>query len=239
MKSSPEAQTSAAARDAEASTSALADGSAGTGWREPVPDCPLCPRLASFRADNRARFPDYHNGPVPAFGPLEARLLVLGLAPGLHGANQTARPFTGDYAGDLLYPTLLQEGWAEGTYGRARNDGLLLRDCRITNALRCVPPENKPTGRETATCRPFLQQEMAAMPKLRVVLALGRIAHDQLLSARGLTRAPFPFAHGALHRLPDGLLLADSYHCSRYNLNTGRLTPEMFREVVRRLRDLL
>ena len=208
-------------------------------FQAPSPDCPLCPRLLSFRLENRERFGRYHNAPVPSFGPLEARLLVLGLAPGLHGANQTGRPFTGDYAGDLLYPTLLQEGWAEGRYGRTSDDGIRLVDCRITNAVRCVPPQNKPVGSEIATCRPFLEQELRAMRNLRVVLALGRIAHDQLLSTLGHRRAAHPFAHGAFHELPDGLLLADSYHCSRYNVNTGRLTAEMFQAVVRAIRERL
>ena len=217
----------------------LPRGTSEAAWTAPPADCPLCPRLASFRADNQARFPGYHNAPVPSFGVLEARLLVLGLAPGLHGANQTGRPFTGDYAGDLLYPTLQEEGWAEGVYDRRSDDGFRLLDCRITNAVRCVPPQNKPIGSEIATCRPFLQDELRAMPNLRAVLALGRIAHDQLLSTLGHRRAAFPFAHGALHELPDGLLLADSYHCSRYNVNTGRLTAPMFQAVVRTIRERL
>lgn len=206
--------------------------SAASGPATPPPDCPLCPRLVAFRADNRRRYPGYHNAPVASFGPRDARLLILGLAPGLQGANQTGRPFTGDYAGDLLYATLLQEGFATGRYDRRPDDGLRLLDCRIANAVRCVPPENKPIGAEIAACRPFLQQELEGMPGLKSVLALGRIAHEQLLAARGLKRSAYSFAHGALHRLPDGLLLADSYHCSRYNVNTRRLTPEMFQEVV-------
>lgn len=242
MKRSPEKKELACAplANLENYRRPLAEGEAAAkSLQTPPADCPLCPRLVTFRAANRERYPSYHNAPVPSFGPLEARLLILGLAPGLHGANQTARPFTGDYAGDLLYPTLLEEGWAEGSYGRSPEDGLRLLDCRIANSVRCVPPENKPTAGEIATCRPFLQREMTAMPNLRAVLALGRIAHDQLLSALGLKRASYPFAHGALHELPDGLLLADSYHCSRYNVNTGRLTPEMFRSVVRHLREML
>jgi len=206
--------------------------SAASSPATPPPDCPLCPRLVAFRADNRRRYPGYHNAPVASFGPRDARLLILGLAPGLQGANQTGRPFTGDYAGDLLYATLLQEGFATGRYDRRPDDGLRLLDCRIANAVRCVPPENKPIGAEIAACRPFLQQELEGMPGLKSVLALGRIAHEQLLAARGLKRSAYSFAHGALHRLPDGLLLADSYHCSRYNVNTRRLTPEMFQEVV-------
>ncbi|MDF2095291.1 uracil-DNA glycosylase [Aquibaculum arenosum] len=202
----------------------------------PPHDCPRCPRLAGFRADNRVRFPSYHNAPVASFGPEDARLLILGLAPGLHGANQTGRPFTGDYAGDLLYPTLVSEGFASGDYGRRPDDGLQLKDCRISNAVRCVPPENKPTTAEIKACRPFFEAELANLKQLRIVLALGRIAHDQLLATLGLRRNTYAFAHGALHRLPNGLLLADSYHCSRYNVNTRRLTPEMFHTVVARLR---
>ncbi|MGE4220458.1 MAG: uracil-DNA glycosylase [Alphaproteobacteria bacterium] len=203
----------------------------------PAPDCPLCPRLVGFRNANRAAFPDFHNDPVPSFGPLSARVLVIGLAPGLKGANRTGRPFTGDYAGDLLYPTLLRFGFAEGRYGREAGDGLRLTDCRITNAVRCVPPENKPTGDEAATCRPFLAAEIAAMPHLAAMVALGAVAHRAALAALGLRQAPWPFAHGAMHALPGGRLLADSYHCSRYNTNTGRLTPAMFESVFAAVRD--
>lgn len=208
-------------------------------FREPGRDCALCPRLAAFRTDNRARFPDWHNAPVPAFGSLGARLLVVGLAPGLRGANRTARPFTGDYAGDLLYPTLLHYGLAQGEYHADPADGLRLTDARITNAVRCVPPENKPTPAEQKSCRPFLVDEMAAMPALKVVLALGRIAHDAVLSTLGLRKAAYPFSHAALHALPSGLVLADSYHCSRYNVNTGRLTEQMFHAVFDGFRPLL
>ncbi len=200
----------------------------------PGRDCPLCPRLASFRNDNRKTFPDFHNGPVPSFGALDARLLVVGLAPGLKGANRTARPFTGDYAGDLLYPTLLQFGFAEGRYDARPDDGVRLLDCRITNAVRCVPPQNKPVGDEIKACRPFFAAELAAMPRLRVVLALGVVAHNATLAALGHRQSARKFAHGARHTIErDGqpLLLADSYHCSRYNTNTGRLTPDMFAEV--------
>lgn len=197
----------------------------------PDHDCPLCPRLMLFRQDNRVLHPDWHNGPVPAFGSLDARLLVVGLAPGLRGANCTGRPFTGDYAGDLLYPTLLRYGFATGTYKADPADGLELIGARITNAVRCVPPENKPTLPEQKACRPFLADEMAAMPNLRAVLALGRIAHEAVLAAFGLRKAAYGFAHKALHTLPNGLMMADSYHCSRYNVNTGRLTEAMFHEV--------
>lgn len=197
----------------------------------PAADCSLCPRLADFRHANREAFPDWHNAPVPSFGGLEARLLVVGLAPGLRGANRTGRPFTGDFAGDLLYATLLEFGLAEGTYGAAFDDGLRLKNCRITNAVRCVPPENKPTGPEERACRPFLAAEIAAMPKLTTLVALGAVAHNAVLAALGARKSAHPFAHGARHGLKDGLALFDSYHCSRYNTNTGRLTPEMFRTV--------
>lgn len=175
--------------------------------------------------------PAYFNAPVPSFGDLDARLLVVGLAPGLHGANQTGRPFTGDYAGDLLYETLLAFAFADGRYGRRPDDGLTPRNCRITNAVRCVPPENKPTPAEIGVCNGFLASEIAAMPRLRVIVALGRVAHDAVLMALGLRRATRPFAHAAEHRLSDNLTLFDSYHCSRYNTNTGRLTEAMFQSV--------
>ena len=199
---------------------------------EPARDCPLCPRLAAFRAANRAAAPDWHNAPVPSFGGADARLLVVGLAPGLKGANRTGRPFTGDYAGELLYSTLLKFGFAEGSYRADPADGLRLRGARITNAVRCVPPENRPTPLESATCRRFLAAEIAAMPDLRTILALGSIAHASVLAALGEKQARFPFAHGALHQLSGGLILADSYHCSRLNTNTGRLTETMFHKVV-------
>lgn len=200
---------------------------------QPPHDCAACPRLAAFRSANRSTHPEFHNAPVPSFGDAAGWLLIVGLAPGLKGANRTGRPFTGDYAGDLLYETLLAFGLAEGRYEARRDDSLALVGCRITNAVRCVPPENRPTGREVATCRAFLAGEVASMPALRVVLALGRIAHDAILAACGLRSAGWKFAHGAIHALPGGLSLADSYHCSRYNTNTRRLTPEMFRAVFR------
>jgi uracil-DNA glycosylase family 4 len=198
---------------------------------EPGRDCPLCPRLAAFREQNRAAAPGWHNAPVPSFGGTDARLLVVGLAPGLKGANRTGRPFTGDYAGELLYSTLLKFGFAEGNYAADLADGLVLTGARITNAVRCVPPENRPTPLESATCRRFLAAEIATMPKLRAILALGSIAHASVLAALGEKQARFPFAHGALHGLSGGLLLADSYHCSRLNTNTGRLTQAMFHQV--------
>ena len=205
----------------------------------PKRDCPLCPRLVGFRTDNRHRHPAYHNGPVPAFGSLAGRLLIVGLAPGLHGANQTGRPFTGDYAGDLLYRTLLRFGFAHGHYGANPEDGLALVDSRLTNAVRCVPPENRPTAAETNTCRPFLSAEIAAMTNLRVIVALGGIAHQSILRALGLRVGAHKFRHGAMIDLPDGRTLADSYHCSRYNTNTGRLTPEMFEAVFSAVRALI
>jgi uracil-DNA glycosylase family 4 len=198
---------------------------------EPGRDCPLCPRLATFRQQNRVAAPDWHNAPVPSFGGTDARLLVVGLAPGLKGANRTGRPFTGDYAGELLYSTLLKFGFAEGGYRADPTDGLMLTGARITNAVRCVPPENRPTPLESATCRQFLVAEIASMPQLKAILALGSIAHASVLSALGEKQARFPFAHGALHRLSGGLMLADSYHCSRLNTNTGRLTEAMFHQV--------
>jgi uracil-DNA glycosylase family 4 len=194
----------------------------------PAKDCGLCPRLAEFRAENRAQFPTWYNGAVPAFGPLDATLLVIGLAPGLRGANRTGRPFTGDYAGVLLYPSLLKFGRAKGTYGAEADDGFTLVDCRITNAVRCVPPANKPTPLEQKTCRGFLVSEIAAMPRLRSILVLGRIAHDAAMATLGLRKAAYPFGHGVTHRLDNKLSITDSYHCSRYNLNTGVLTEPMF-----------
>jgi uracil-DNA glycosylase len=205
----------------------------------PGHDCALCPRLAAFRALHRERAPDWHNAPVPSFGPLDARLLIVGLAPGLRGANRTGRPFTGDYAGDLLYATLIKFGFARGDYRADPGDGLTLVDCRITNAVRCVPPENKPETDEIAACRPFLVREIAGLKRLRIVLALGSIAHGSALAALGERRARWPFGHAALHRLPGGLLLADSYHCSRYNTNTGKLTTPMFEAVFEKIRDEL
>ena len=205
-------------------------------------DCPLCPRLVSFRATNRGSEPSWHNGAVSSFGQENAphaRLLIVGLAPGLKGANRTGRPFTGDFAGDLLYETLLAYGFARGRYAAKPDDGLSLVDCLITNAVRCVPPENKPTPAEIATCRPFLAQRMAAMPRLAAVVALGRIAHDSTLAALGARKAGFPFTHGARHAVRAGITLFDSFHCSRYNTNTGKLTPGMFRAVFGAVREHL
>ena len=205
--------------------------------RQPPRDCGLCPRLSEFRERHRAAEPGWHNAPVPSFGPLDARLLVVGLAPGLRGANRTGRPFTGDHAGDLLYATLLAFGFATGRYDRRADDGLALADCRVTNAVRCVPPENRPLGAEANACRPYLRGEIEAMPRLAVVLALGTVAHATILRTLGRRVAEFKFAHGATHALGGGLALADSYHCSRYNLNTGRLTEAMFHAVFAAIRE--
>jgi uracil-DNA glycosylase family 4 len=206
---------------------------------EPAVDCPLCSRLMAFRRANIDARPDWFNAPVPSFGPADARLLIVGLAPGLKGANRTGRPFTGDYAGELLYGTLLALGFAEGQYLAAAGDGLKLKDCMITNAVRCVPPENKPTPSEIATCRVFLAARIATLANLRVVLALGRIAHDSTLAALGLRARAHPFAHAAKHALGPGLTLYDSFHCSRYNTNTGKLTEAMFRQVFEAIRSEL
>jgi uracil-DNA glycosylase family 4 len=205
----------------------------------PSRDCPRCPRLVAFRERHRAAHPDWHNAPVPSFGADDARLLIVGLAPGLKGANCTGRPFTGDYAGDLLYATLLKFGLAEGTYRERADDGLRLKSVRITNAVRCVPPENKPEPSEIKSCRPFLIEEMAALGQLKAILALGTLAHTQVLATLGLRQTAYKFAHEARHVLPNGLVLADSYHCSRYNTNTGRLTTEMFEAVFRGLLPVL
>jgi uracil-DNA glycosylase len=199
---------------------------------EPARDCPLCPRLVAFREDNRRAHPDWFNGAVPSFGPGTARLLIVGLAPGLKGANRTGRPFLGDYAGELLYRTLLKFGLARGRHDPAAPADLELDDCMISNAVRCVPPQNKPTPAEIATCRRFLAGRMAALPNLTSLLAIGRIAHDAILDAWQLKKRDHPFAHSARHVLPNGLVLFDSYHCSRQNTNTGRLTTAMFESVV-------
>jgi len=202
-------------------------------------NCDLCPRLAEFRETNRQKFPDWHNAPVSSFGDIDAGLLIVGLAPGLRGANRTSRPFTGDYAGQLLYPTLKKYGFARGTYAEEANDGLDLVGCRVTNAVRCVPPQNKPVGAEINACRPFLIQEMDAMPNLQVVLCLGTVSHTSVIRTFGLRQRDWAFGHGAIHELPNGPLLADSYHCSRYNTNTGRLTEAMFHDVFQGIRHRL
>ena len=197
----------------------------------PGRDCGLCPRLAAFRAAQRAAHPDCHNAPVSSFGGLDVGLLIVGLAPGWKGANLTGRPFTGDWAGDLLYATLAEFGLTAGTYGARADDGFTLRACRVTNAVRCVPPENKPVAAEVAACRPVLIDEIAAMPRLKVILALGGLAHGAVLAAFGERKSAWKFGHGAEHRMPGRPVLLNSYHCSRYNTNTGRLTADMFRDV--------
>jgi uracil-DNA glycosylase family 4 len=207
--------------------------------RQPGRDCPLCPRLVAFREEWRIAEPSWHNAPVPNFGSLDARLLIVGLAPGLRGANRTGRPFTGDYAGDLLYRTMTEFGFAAGTYAARPNDGFHLVDAAIANAVRCVPPENKPLPIEIAACRPFLAGTIAAMPRLVAILALGRIAHESTVTALGGRRPAWPFGHGAVHQVATGLALHDSYHCSRYNTNTGVLTEDMFRMVFAEIRQRL
>ena len=197
---------------------------------EPSPDCAKCTRLVAFRGDNQALYPDFHNAPVPSFGPLDAEILVVGLAPGLKGANRTARPFTGDWAGDLLYPTLIKFGLATGTYGQSPDDGLTMTRARITNAVRCVPPQNKVIGAEIAACLPFLVAEIEAMPRLHTIVSLGLVSHNAVLKALGLKQSAYKFAHGARHNLGP-YHLAHSYHCSRYHTNTGRLTTAMFEDV--------
>ena len=198
-------------------------------------ECRLCPRLVAFRHENRARFPKWHNAPVPSFGREDAWLLIVGLAPGLRGANRTGRPFTGDFAGRLLYTTLQNFGFTSGSYTDNISDSFFLHGCRVTNAVRCVPPANKPLPEETRLCRTFLEEEIAIMSQLRAIIAHGRIAHETVLASLGLKKATLPFLHGTWHRFNDGLLLADSYHCSRYNVQTGRLTESMFCNVFRQV----
>ena len=194
-------------------------------------DCPLCPRLVAFRQENEAKFPGYFNAPVPSLGPSSARLLIVGMAPGLHGANATGRPFTGDGAGDFLYRALEEFGFSNGRYDRRSDDGLELRGAMITNAVRCVPPQNKPTGAEVTTCRPFHISRMESLPSLRVILTLGKIAHDATLRALSIRLKDMPFGHAVDYELPNGVRLMSSFHTSRYNTNTRKLTWEMFADV--------
>lgn len=200
---------------------------------EPPRDCARCPRLVAFRHQCQAEHPGWWNAPVPAFGDPGAWLVLAGLAPGKHGANRTGRPFTGDYAGDLLFATLAEFGLSKGRYDARVDDGLMLDGAIIVNSVKCLPPQNKPSPVEIASCRPFFETQLAALPSARVIIALGRIAHDAVLRAVGVRLAAYAFGHGAVHALPDGRRLVDSYHCSRYNTNTGRLTPEMFADVFR------
>lgn len=204
----------------------------------PAYDCALCPRLAAFHAENKGKFPSYHNGPVPSFGALSAHMLVVGLAPGLHGANQTGRPFTGDYAGEVLYPALHKHGLAKGEYAARPDDGFELVNVRITNAARCVPPQNKPLPEEVRHCNGFLQKEIAAMEHLRVILSLGTVSHEAVLRAFGEKPSAYKFAHGAEHHVKN-ITLLNSYHTSRYNINTNRLTRAMFDDIIARARQIL
>ena len=197
-------------------------------------DCPLCPRLVGLREELRLAYPDWWNAPVPAFGDREAWLGIVGLAPGMFGANRTGRPFTGDFAGVLLYETLIKYGLAEGRYEERVDDGLRLTGCVILNSVKCLPPANKPLPVEVATCRRFYEGALDLLPNVRVLVALGQIAHTNAVRSAGGRQADYKFAHLAEHRLPDGRILVDSYHCSRYNQNTGRLTREMFEAVFAR-----
>ena len=194
-------------------------------------DCRLCPRLAEFLDEARAKNPDWHNAPVNGYGPTDARIMIIGLAPGMRGANRTGRPFTGDFAGDLLYQMLDEFGLSEGTYQSRPDDGVELKDVRIVNAVRCVPPQNKPIGAEINTCRQFLTQDVDAMTNLKVIITLGRIGHTSALKALGLKEKDYPFGHHKQHKTEDGVTIISSYHCSRYNTQTGRLTEQMFRDV--------
>ncbi len=207
----------------------------------PDKDCCLCPRLKSFIDENRVKFPDKYNAPVPSFGSRDAPLLIVGLAPGLRGANFSGRPFTGDYAGVLLYETLLKFGFAKGEYKERKDDGLEMINARITNAVKCVPPENKPTGAEINTCNAFLKKEIEDMRgrSLKVIMSLGLVSHNAVIKATGNKQSAFKFTHGKAHDIGDGLLLVDCYHCSRYNTNTGRLTTQMFEEVFKQIKELL
>lgn len=201
-------------------------------------NCPLCPRLVAFREELRAEYPDWWNAPVPNFGDPEAWLAICGLAPGKHGANRTGRPFTGDFAGVLLYDTLLKYGLAEGAYEERADDSLRLKGVAIVNSVKCLPPQNKPLPEEIANCRAFFQASLTALPKVKVLVALGQIAHVSAIRSVGGRQADYKFGHLAEHRLPDGRVLIDSYHCSRYNQNTGRLTAEMFEQVFARALEL-
>ncbi len=206
---------------------------------DPDRNCTRCPRLVAFREANKIKFPDFFNGAVPSFGPESAELLIVGMAPGLKGANWSGRPFTGDYAGDLLYDCLIETGFADGTYGRDPRDGLRLINCRITNAVRCVPPQNKVIGDEVNQCKPFLLKTIAAMPNLKCLLILGKVAHDAVLKVMGYTLSHYKFTHTGLHVLNDQLTMVGSYHCSRYNVNTGRLTRPMFMDALNKCEQVL
>ncbi len=202
-------------------------------------NCKACPRLVSFLKATRQKYPDYHNRPVDSFGDPKARLFIVGLAPGMHGANASGRAFTGDHSGDMLFATLHKYGFASQPRSLSVDDGMVLNDCRMTNAVKCVPPQNKPVGAEVAACNPFLRAEIASLAPGAVILALGSIAHNATLKALGLTQSQYKFGHNVLHALPQGVHLLDTYHCSRYNVNTKRLTPAMFDAVFSRARQLI
>lgn len=208
-----------------------------TVFTPPPANCPLCPRLVAFHKQNQQEYPQFYNGAVPPFGGLEARLLVVGLAPGLKGANATGRPFTGDYAGVVLYPALKRHGFAKGEYGARIDDGFELTGARITNAVRCVPPQNKPEIQEIKQCNAFLKAEIGALPQLKVILSLGLISHNAVLSALGQKKSAHKFAHGSEYRF-GAVTLLSSYHTSRYNINTGALTEAMFDKIIARAREL-
>jgi len=202
-------------------------------------ECRACPRLASFLDDVKDKHPDYHARPVAPFGDQNARLLIVGLAPGMHGANATGRPFTGDHAGIILYETIHKYGFSSSPVSISKDDGLTLNNCRITNAVKCLPPQNKPIGSEINSCNVYLQKELDAMPADSIIIALGSIAHNSVIKATTLRQKDFPFGHNRLHKIKPGLQLLDSYHCSRYNTNTRRLTPEMFEQVFAHAKQLL
>ena len=206
----------------------------------PPENCALCERLCAFRKINRTEFPHYHNAPVESFGALTAEILVVGLAPGLHGANQTGRPFTNDYAGDILYPALKEYGLAKGNYQKRKDDGFELLNVRITNAVRCVPPENKPLPQEEKNCRSFLSAEIASMPNLKIILCLGAISHKNVLHTLGIKQSLAKFTHGAVHQFnTTPVIVIDSYHTSRYNINTGILTYKMFCNVINKITEII
>lgn len=206
----------------------------------PAKDCAKCPRLVEFRKGNILKFPTYYNGPVPPFGSIDAEVLIVGLAPGLNGANQTARPFTNDYAGDVLYPILKKYGFAQGEYKKRKDDGFELLNVRVTNSVRCVPPQNKVTGDEVNTCGKYLIEEIKDMKNLKLILTLGSVAHSAVLGVLGYKKSAFKFAHNAVHKLDKhDIWMVNSYHTSRYNINTGVLTYEMFENVIQNIRNML